>query len=154
MKDLNNYRYLSSKYLKKYKLSTIELLIEIISRATWDEPLESSLSNGMKLFTVGLPASGALLTYILNIFDRFNFTRDSLADFNKTALTYHRMIETFKYAYALRNDMADKEFVDMEEVSKRRNLMNKHVFCYSSSLSEIYRYTDTLSVKFFKRDAH
>ena len=124
MKDLNNYRYLSLKYLEKYKLSTIELLIEIISRATWDEPLESSLSNGMKLFTVGLPASGALLTYILHIFDRFNFTPDSLADFNKTALTYHRMIETFKYAYAMRNDMADKEFVDMEEVSKWRNLIN------------------------------
>lgn len=108
----------------------------------------------MKLFTVDLPASGGLLTYILNIFDRFNFTPDSLADFNKTALTYHRMIETFKYAYALRNDMADKEFVDMEEVSKRRNLMNKHVFCYSGSLSEIYLsilsiYTDTLSVKYF-----
>ncbi|XP_071855674.1 scoloptoxin SSD14 isoform X1 [Bombus fervidus] len=99
MKDLNNYR------------------------ATWDEPLESSLSNGMKLFTVGLPASGALLTYILNIFDRFNFTSDSLADFNKTALTYHRMIETFKYAYALRNDMADKEFVDMKELTK--NLTSK-----------------------------
>ncbi|XP_050578689.1 scoloptoxin SSD14-like isoform X3 [Bombus affinis] len=99
MKDLNNYR------------------------ATWDEPLESSLSNGMKLFTVGLPASGALLTYILHIFDRFNFTPDSLADFNKTALTYHRMIETFKYAYAMRNDMADKEFVDMEELTN--NLMSK-----------------------------
>lgn len=84
----------------------------------------------MKLFTVGLPASGAILTYILNIFDRFNFTRDSIADFNKTTLTYHRMIETFKYAYALRNDMGDKEFVDMKEVSKHYNLINKYIFCY------------------------
>lgn len=73
----------------------------------------------MKLFTIGLPASGALLTYILNILNEFNFTPESIADFNQTTLTYHRMIETFKYAYALRNDMADKEFVDMEEVSKK-----------------------------------
>lgn len=106
------------------------LIIEIISRVTWDEPLVSNLTNGMKLFTVGLPASGAILTYILNIFDRFNFTRDSIADFNKTTLTYHRMIETFKYAYALRNDMGDKEFVDMIEVSKHCNLINKYIFCY------------------------
>ncbi|XP_043528062.1 scoloptoxin SSD14-like isoform X2 [Frieseomelitta varia] len=92
-------------------------------RATWDEPLQSKLSNGMKLFTIGLPASGALLTYILNILDGFNFTPDSLIDFNRTTLTYHRMIETFKYAYALRNDMGDKEFVDMEELTK--NLTSK-----------------------------
>ncbi|KOC63852.1 Gamma-glutamyltranspeptidase 1 [Habropoda laboriosa] len=87
-------------------------------RATWDEPLQSNLSNGMKLFTIGLPASGALLTYILNIMDEFNFTPDSIADFNRTTLTYQRMIETFKFAYALRNDMADKEFVDMKELTE------------------------------------
>ncbi|XP_016766953.1 glutathione hydrolase 1 proenzyme isoform X2 [Apis mellifera] len=92
-------------------------------RVTWDEPLVSNLTNGMKLFTVGLPASGAILTYILNILDRFNFTRDSIADFNRTTLTYHRMIETFKYAYALRNDMGDKEFVDMKELTN--NLTSK-----------------------------
>lgn len=110
--------------------------IEIICRATWDEPLQSNLSNGMKLFTIGLPASGALLTYILNILDGFNFTPDSLTDFNRTTLTYHRMIETFKYAYALRNDMGDKEFVDMEEVSKLC-LMRKHVSLILNSLSDI-----------------
>lgn len=106
------------------------LIIEIISRVTWDEPLVSNLTNGMKLFTVGLPASGAILTYILNILDRFNFTRDSIADYNRTTLTYHRMIETFKYAYALRNDMGDKEFVDMKEVSKQCNLINKYILYY------------------------
>lgn len=100
-------------------MPSIEILIGIICRATWDDPLQSNLANGMKLFTIGLPASGALLTYILNILNEFNFTPESIADFNQTTLTYHRMIETFKYAYALRNDMADKEFVDMEEVSKK-----------------------------------
>ncbi|OAD61360.1 Gamma-glutamyltranspeptidase 1 [Eufriesea mexicana] len=115
-------------------------------RATWDEPLQSNLANGMKLFTIGLPASGALLTYILNILNEFNFTPDSIADFNQTTLTYHRMIETFKYAYALRNDMADKEFVDMEEVSKQYSLLSKHFLCYSSTLSVICGYIDTVSL--------
>lgn len=71
----------------------------------------------MKVFTVGTPASGALFIYILNILDGFHFTPDSLADHNRTTLTYQRMIETFKYAYALRNDLGDKDFVDMKEVS-------------------------------------
>ncbi|XP_033331225.2 scoloptoxin SSD14 isoform X1 [Megalopta genalis] len=92
-------------------------------RAVWEEPLTANLFNGMKLYTVGMPASGALLTYILNILDNFHFTPDSIADSNRTILTYHRMIETFKYAYALRNEMADKKFVDMEELT--RNLTSR-----------------------------
>ncbi|XP_076549306.1 scoloptoxin SSD14 isoform X2 [Osmia lignaria lignaria] len=92
-------------------------------RATWDEPLQTNLSNGIKVYTVGLPASGALFSYILNILDEYHFNPDSIADQNQTILTYHRMIESFKYAYALRNDMADKEFVDMEELT--RNLTSR-----------------------------
>ncbi|XP_076654629.1 scoloptoxin SSD14 isoform X2 [Halictus rubicundus] len=92
-------------------------------RAIWEEPLKANLFNGIRLYTVGMPASGALLTYILNILDNFHFTPDSIADYNSTILTYHRMIETFKYAYALRNEMADKQFVDMEELT--RNLTSR-----------------------------
>ncbi|CAK9809639.1 Scoloptoxin SSD14 [Anthophora plagiata] len=129
----NTLRIIAEKGVSEFYNGTLgELLVQdlqerggIISmkdlnsyRATWDEPLQSKLNNGMKLFTIGLPASGALLTYILNIMDEFNFTPDSIADFNRTTLTYHRMIETFKYAYALRNDMADKEFVDMKELTE------------------------------------
>lgn len=87
-------------------------------RATWEEPLKANLFNGIRLYTVGMPASGALLTYILNILDNFHFTPESIADYNSTILTYHRMIETFKYAYALRNEMGDKKFVDMKELTK------------------------------------
>ncbi|XP_053988692.1 scoloptoxin SSD14-like isoform X1 [Hylaeus volcanicus] len=87
-------------------------------RATWEEPLQTNISNGIKVYTVGMPASGGLLTYILNILDNFQFSTDSIADYNRTILTYHRIIETFKYAYALRNDMADKDFVDMKELTE------------------------------------
>ncbi|XP_031840741.1 scoloptoxin SSD14 isoform X2 [Nomia melanderi] len=93
-------------------------------RATWEEPLQTNLSDGLRVYTVGMPASGALFTYILNILDNFHFTPASIADNNHTILTYHRMIETFKYAYALRNDMADKEFVDMEELTKNLTSRN------------------------------
>jgi len=76
-----------------------------------------NFSGGIKLYTAGLPASGAILSFILNIFDEYGFTPASIADFNATTLTYHRMIETFKYAYALRTNLGDATFVDMAEVS-------------------------------------
>ncbi|XP_076182889.1 scoloptoxin SSD14 isoform X2 [Ptiloglossa arizonensis] len=107
MKDLNNYR------------------------ATWEEPLQTNLSNGIRVFTIGMPASGAILTYILNILDNFQFTPDSIADNDRTILTYHRMIEAFKYAYALRNDLADKEFVDMEELT---NSLTSRSFAYKTRM--------------------
>ncbi|XP_076626728.1 scoloptoxin SSD14 [Colletes latitarsis] len=73
----------------------------------------SELYNGTigKLLVKDLQEKGSIITMEdLNTY--------SITDYNRTILTYHRMIETFKYAYALRNDMADKDFVDMEEVSK------------------------------------
>ncbi|KAI4497650.1 hypothetical protein M0802_007190 [Mischocyttarus mexicanus] len=85
-------------------------------RATWEKPVEEKFSNGVQLFTPGTPGSGSLLSFILNIFDDFQFTSESLSDFNSTILTYHRMLETYKYAYALRGNMGDKDFVDMTEI--------------------------------------
>jgi len=83
----------------------------------WDQPIQTNLSGGIELLTTGLPGSGALLSFILNVFDDYGFTPASIADFNATILTYHRMIETFKYAFALRTNLGDKTFVDMTEVN-------------------------------------
>lgn len=83
----------------------------------WDQPIQTNLSNGIKLFTTGVPGSGAILAFILNVFDDYGFTPASIADFNATTLTYHRMIETFKYAYALRMNLGDGAFINMTEVN-------------------------------------
>lgn len=87
-------------------------------RVSWDQPIQTNLSGDIKLFTTGLPGSGAVLSFILNVLDGYGFTPDSMIDFNTTILTYHRMIETFKYAYALRTDLGDGAFIDMTEVIK------------------------------------
>ncbi|XP_011341293.2 glutathione hydrolase 1 proenzyme isoform X2 [Ooceraea biroi] len=92
-------------------------------RATWASPLQTSFSDGTNLFTTGLPGSGALLSFILNVFEDYGFTSSSTADFNATTLTYHRMIETFKYAYAFRTNLGDSAYVDMAEIT--RNLTSK-----------------------------
>lgn len=88
----------------------------LLRRVLWDQPIQTNLSGGIKLFTTGLPGSGAVLSFILNVLDDYGFTPASMIDFNATILTYHRMIETFKYAYALRTDLGDGAFVDMTEV--------------------------------------
>ncbi|XP_072764800.1 scoloptoxin SSD14 isoform X2 [Anoplolepis gracilipes] len=87
-------------------------------KVSWDQPIQTNLSGGIKLFTTGLPGSGAVLSFILNVLDSYDFTPASMADFNATTLTYHRMIETFKYAYALRSNLGDGAFVNMTEIIK------------------------------------
>lgn len=83
-------------------------------RAKWEEPTTTELNDKTKVHTAGVPGSGGLLSLILNVFDEFHFTPSDLADNDSTIKTYHRMIETYKYAYALRTKLGD---VSQPEVS-------------------------------------
>ncbi|XP_044003556.1 scoloptoxin SSD14-like isoform X2 [Aphidius gifuensis] len=85
-------------------------------RTKWSKTLSTNLTDGVKLFTSNLPSSGALLAFVLNIFDEFKFSPDSLKGWNNTIQTYHRIIETWKYAYAVRSKMGDADYVDMTEL--------------------------------------
>lgn len=69
-------------------------------RPTWDEPVVSTFLNDYTVYTPPPPASGALATFMLNVMDEFINSEES-------ALNYHRIIETFKYAYAKRTELAD-----------------------------------------------
>lgn len=47
----------------------------------------------------------------------YNFTEDSISTEDKAALTWHRVVETFKFAFSKRSllgdsDVEDKEFKD------------------------------------------
>lgn len=106
---------------KKGAIITMEDLKQY--RAEWAAPLQTNISNGIRVYTIGLPATGGLLTYILNILDDFHFTPESLADHNATILTYHRIIETFKFAYALRTELGDSNSAEMTEL--HANLTSK-----------------------------
>ncbi|XP_023220450.1 glutathione hydrolase 1 proenzyme-like isoform X2 [Centruroides sculpturatus] len=61
------------------------------------------------LYTVPTPGSGAILGFILNILRGYNLTADSMKDISSSVLTYHRMAEAFKYAYAERTKFGDDE---------------------------------------------
>lgn len=81
---------LSEEDLKNYKVY-------------WRTPLVMNLTTSEKLYSMPLPGSGAILIFILNILKGFNLTND--------ALSYHRIIEAFKFAYAARAELGDPNFI-------------------------------------------
>ena len=52
----------------------------------------------------------------LTLYTGYNFTQDSRKDLNSSILTYHRIIEAFKFAYAYRARLGDEDNRDMREV--------------------------------------
>lgn len=93
-----------------------ELKEKNIFRVKWREPASTILSNGIKVYSSGVPGGGDILIFLLNIFDNFRFTKESIADINSSIVTFQNMIEAFKYAYAFRTKLGDSDFVDLTQV--------------------------------------
>lgn len=81
----------------------------LFSRPVWGEAETASLKDGTILFTTPAPTSGPLLTFIMNIMNGY----DSL---DYSALTYHRLMESLKFAFAKRTDLGDPQYVDIKSL--------------------------------------
>lgn len=82
----------------------------------WTRPLVTTMKNGEKLYTMPLSGSGSILVFVMNLLKGFDMKPD--------ALSYHRMIEAFKFAYARRADLADPKFwPKAEELEKNLTSM-------------------------------
>jgi len=86
-------------------------------RSVFKVPLQVPLTNGdYTLFNPPPPSSGVVLSFIMNVLDGYNFTAKDLDDTDNKILTYHRIAEAFKFAYAKRSQLGDEEFVNITEL--------------------------------------
>ncbi|XP_077989784.1 glutathione hydrolase 1 proenzyme-like [Glandiceps talaboti] len=72
-----------------------------------DTALETSY-NDFSVHTVPAPSGGPVFLSIISILENYNFTKNDKDD----PLTYHRIIEAFKYAYAQKTRLGDPLYVD------------------------------------------
>uniref|UniRef100_A0A336KBV3 CSON002119 protein n=1 Tax=Culicoides sonorensis TaxID=179676 RepID=A0A336KBV3_CULSO len=70
----------------------------------WNTPDVSKLQDGSTLYVHPLPGSGSILTFMLNILSGYKIEKHD-------PVTMHRIIESFKYGYARRTNLGDRNFV-------------------------------------------
>lgn len=88
-------------------------------QARWERPESARILDNKFMYTTPLPASGSLLVFVMNFLD--GFLPESLGS---SVTFYHRIIESFKYAYARRTHLGDAHFVP-EAVDLVRNLTDR-----------------------------
>ncbi|XP_057325010.1 scoloptoxin SSD14-like [Microplitis mediator] len=78
-------------------------------RVEWKEPITSKLGN-LTIHSAALPGSGVVLTFILNVLEKF------LPMGISEEIFWQRIVETFKWAYAHRTELGDDRFVELDEL--------------------------------------
>lgn len=71
----------------------------------WQEPIAVPLTEEYTLYSVPLPGSGSVLAFILNMLR--GWVGDGTDAPTGSNLYWHRVVETFKYAYAKRTGLGD-----------------------------------------------
>lgn len=74
-------------------------------RVEWQDPIEVPITDDYTLYSVPLPGSGSVLAFILNMLR--DWIGDGTVAPTGSNLYWHRIVETFKYAYAKRTGLGD-----------------------------------------------
>ncbi|MBW0465985.1 hypothetical protein O181_005700 [Austropuccinia psidii MF-1] len=84
------------------------------------QPALNSTYHGRTVWTSGIPSSGPILIYLLNILEQY-----SLNSQPQTALAEHRFIEALKYAFAGRTEVADPQFLNQTQLERMKMIHSK-----------------------------
>lgn len=74
----------------------------------------TTMLNGLTLHTTPLPGGGSVLIHILNMVKGYKFNASYLDAVDEKVLTYHRIVESFKFSYSKRPHLGDPDKVPVQ----------------------------------------
>lgn len=108
-----------------------------IYKPRWGESISSKLFNGDTIHTVPVPSSGNILTFAMNILEGYKLNEQSYEYHRQDKLIYHRIVETFKFAFGARTKLGDeinaqvvetlRETGDVEFANQIRSMINDDI---------------------------
>ncbi|KAK2152993.1 hypothetical protein NP493_2374g00024 [Ridgeia piscesae] len=90
------------------------------------------------------PASGAVILFMLNVLKGYHWSNDTLATLSGRVLMYHRIAETFKFAYARRSQLGDEDFLDISQL-----VANLTDDAYAANIRELINDAKTQDLSYY-----